>query len=296
MRITLVYNPTAGHGLDPDALEGLVRDAGHEVRVVSRKGDWRKALTKPVDLVVAVGGDGTVRQVAIELAGSDTSMAILPMGTANNVGRTMALLGDARPVIESWSRLEPVPFDLGTVHAPWGEDALVESFGGGAIAALIGSPDDPAESPILLGRQTDRILHHFCEILTAEPQRAWSVSVDGVRHDGEYVAVEVMNIRFVGPNLPIAPEADPHDGLLEVVLIGAEEREALLRYTRDRLAMAAGELPQLSVVKGRDITLEAPAGVMLHLDDAPWPEDTVRDQSTISVSVHAGAVRVMPGN
>ena len=295
MRITLVYNPTAGHGLDPDALEALVSDAGHAVRVVSRKGDWRKGLTKATDLVVAVGGDGTVRQVEIELAGSDTPMAILPMGTANNVGRTMDLLGDARPVIESWERLKPVPFARGTVHTPWGDDALVESFGGGALAALIGSPDDPAESPVLLGRQTDRILHHFGELLADEPLRPWCVSVDGVRHDGEYAAVEVMNIRFVGPNLPIAAEADPHDGQLEVVLIGAVEREALLRYARDRLAMAAAELPPLTVVQGRDITLEAPAGVWLHLDDSSWPKEPLTEPATICLGVRAGAVKVMPG-
>jgi diacylglycerol kinase (ATP) len=184
MRITLVYNPTAGDGLEADALGALLEEAGHKARVVSRKESWREALAKPADLVVAAGGDGTVRQVAIELAGSDTPMAILPMGTANNVGRTLGLLGDARLVIQSWSRTEPLPFDLGTVHAPWGEETVVESFGGGAIAALIGSPEKPAESPLLLGRQNDRILHHFGEILEDEPLRPWGVSVDGARLDG----------------------------------------------------------------------------------------------------------------
>ena len=47
--------------------------------------------------MVAVGGDGTFRQVALAVAKSDTPMAVLPMGTANNVGRTLELLGDADP-------------------------------------------------------------------------------------------------------------------------------------------------------------------------------------------------------
>ncbi len=126
MRITLVYNPTAGDGVDPEELKALVEGAGHEVRVASKKGDWQKRLRKkPTDLVVAVGGDGTIGEVAVELAGSDTPMAILPMGTANNVGRTLELLGDARPVIESWDRVEPKPFDLGVVACAVGRgDAL----------------------------------------------------------------------------------------------------------------------------------------------------------------------------
>ena len=295
MRITLVYNPTAGDGIQPDELTSLLEGAGHRVRAVSRKGDWRKALTRSADLVVAVGGDGTIRQVAVALAGSDTPMAILPMGTANNVGRTLELLGDARPVIESWQRLEPAPYDLGTVHAPWGEETLVESFGGGTVAALIGSPEDPAESAVLLGHETDRVLHHFGEILADEPMRPWSVSVDGVSYDDEYLAVEAMNIRFVGPNLPLAPGADPHDGLLDVVLVGADERPALQAYVRDRLALAAAALPRLRVVRGRNIRLTAPEGTCLHLDDTAWPAKPLRDSSTISISVRPGAVRVMSG-
>ena len=295
MKITLVYNPTAGDGVEADELAALVEDAGHKVRVVSRKEDWRPVVAKPTDLVVAAGGDGTIRRVAVELAGSDTPVAILPMGTANNVGKTLALLGDARPVIASWDGKRPEPFDLGTVHAPWGEESFIEAVGGGAIAALIGSPDDPAASTVLLGRETDRILHHQGELLVNEPPRPWSVSVDGVAHDGDYVVVEVMNIRFIGPNLPLAPDADPHDGLFEVVLVGADERPILERYLGDRLSMAAAELPRLPVVTGRNITLQAPAGVRMHLDDAPWPEEALREPSRLSISVRAGALQVLPG-
>ena len=295
MRITLVYNPTAGDGVDPDELAALVEDVGHKVTIVSRKDDWRPVVAKPTDLVVAVGGDGTIRRVAVELAGSDTPMAILPMGTANNVGKTLGLLGDARPVIASWEGKPAEPFDTGTVHAPWGEESFIEAVGGGASAGLIGSPDDPAASTVLLGRETDRILHHQGELLVKEPSRPWSVSVDGVAHDGDYVVVEVMNIRFIGPNLPLAPDADPHDGLFEVVLVGPDERRILERYLSDRLNMAAAELPRLPIVTGRNVTLQAPAGVRLHLDDAPWPEEALRDSSTISVSVRPGALHVLPG-
>ena len=296
MRITLVYNSTAGDGVDQGELTKLLEAAGHVVRVVSRKGDWQKALKKPADLVVAVGGDGTFRQVALAVAKSDTPMAVLPMGTANNVGRTLELLGDARPVIESWERLEAEPFDVGVVGASWGEARFVESLGGGAFAALICSPDDPAESSVLLGGEADRALHHFGEILADEPMRAWSVSVDGAPHDGVYAAVEVMNIRFVGPNLPLAHDADARDGRFDVVLIGPDERSSLLDYVRDRVAMAAAELPRLSVVQGREIRLVAPAGVHLHLDDEPWPsEQPLSGAATLSVSVREGALRVMSG-
>src|SRR5919106_1088044 len=124
VRITLVHNPDAGGGVDADALVELIEEAGHEVRAVSAKKGWRKALRQPADLVVAAGGDGTVHKVALAMAGTDVPIAVLPLGMANNVGKTLEILGDARPVIGSWREGgESEPLDLGRVMSPWGEAA-----------------------------------------------------------------------------------------------------------------------------------------------------------------------------
>jgi diacylglycerol kinase (ATP) len=293
VRITLVYNPTAGEGLDEQELTQLLEDAGHQVRAVSRKSEWKKSLERPADLVVAAGGDGTICKVAVALADRNVPLGILPMGTSNNVGKTLDLTGDARPVIAAWDGREPAPFDLGRVSGPSDEALFVESFGGGAIASLITDRDDIDDSVVLLGRETDRSLHRLGVLLAEEPERPWTVAVDGQRHDGAYLAVEIMNIRFVGPNLPIAPDADPRDGQLEVVLIGPNERQALRAYVDGMLDVAAAELPKLPSVRGKEIALEAPAGVQFHLDDNAWPDDEpLAEDTAISVRVQAGALRV----
>jgi diacylglycerol kinase (ATP) len=294
MRITLVYNPTAGEGLNEEELTQLLEDAGHQVRAVSRKGDWKKSLERPADLVVAAGGDGTICKVATVLADGNVPLAILPMGTANNIGKTLELTGDARPLIAAWDGREPAPFDLGRVNSHSGDALFVESFGGGAVASLVTDRDAIDDSAVLLGRVTDRSLHRFGVLLNEEPERPWKVMVDGQRYDGAYVAVEVLNIRFVGPNLPIAPGADPRDGRLDVVLIGQDERIALRAYVDGILHVAASQVPQLPSIRGREIKLEAPADVHLHLDDSAWPDDEpLEEPMSISVRVDAGALRVL---
>lgn len=294
MRITLVYNPTAGEGLNEEELIRLLEDAGHQVGAVSRKGDWKKSLEKPADLVVAAGGDGTICKVATALATREMPLAILPMGTANNIGKTLELTGDARPVIAGWETREPRPFDLGRVDSPSGDALFVESFGGGAIASLVTDRDSIDDTAFLLGRVTDRSLHRFGVLLSEEPERPWKVTIDGQRHEGAYAAVEILNIRFVGPNLPIAPDADPRDGQLDVVLMGQDERQALRAYVDGILDVAAAELPRLPSVRGKEITLEAPAGVHLHLDDSAWPDEQPMGEATsISVRVDAGALKVL---
>src|SRR5262249_34618145 len=55
----------------------------------------------------------------------------------------------------------------------------------------------------------------------------FSVTADGERLDGDYLLVQVLNIRSVGPNLVLSPDADPADGFLDLVLAGENERDAL---------------------------------------------------------------------
>ena len=291
LQITLIHNPGAGGGQDAKALASLIQDAGHRLRQGSTKKDWKPLLKEPADLVVAAGGDGTVRRVALEAAERGLPFAAIPIGTANNIARSIGLLGEAAELIESWST-EPEfrhPFDLGDVEAPWGRGRFVEAVGGGLIGNLISREDEIAADAKLLGRETDRALHLLCELVKGARSREWQIKADGKDLSGKYFAVEVLNIRFVGPNLPLAPHAYPGDGLLDVALVGPDDREALQAYLESRLHLASGTIPELRVVQARKIEITAPAGVRWHLDDKNWPKDAPPDEPAEVV------VRCLPG-
>lgn len=292
MKITLIHNPGAGDGQDVKALVGLISGAGHDLRYRSSKKGWEQLLDEPSDLVVAAGGDGTVGKVALAAADRGLPFAAIPIGTANNIAKTIGLLGDAAELIESWSTspLSEQPFDLGEVTAPWGSERFVEGVGGGLVADLIGREEEIAADATLLGRETDRALHLVAELAHEAPLRRWQVRADGVDLSGDYFAVEVMNIRFVGPNLPLAPGAFPGDGLLDVVLLGEAEREPLLAYLEGRLHLASGSLPDWRVTRARQVEFVAPAGVRWHLDDHNWPSAPPPDAATLlTVRCLAGA-------
>ena len=292
MKITLVHNPSAGSGQSARDLVRLITDAGHEVRHQSSERKLEQLLRDPCDLIVAAGGDGTVARVLLAAADAQVPFAAIPIGTANNIAKTLGVLGDARELVETWStppRAER-PFDIGTIVAPWGHYRFVEAVGGGPIAELIRRGEEVAADATLLGRETDRALHLLGELVLEAPVRYWKIDADGVDLSGEYIAVEVLNIRFVGPNLPLAPEADPSDGALDIVLVGEADRKPLLAYLENRLNLASGELPDLRVVRARSIEIIAPAGVQCHLDDQVWPLDQRLDNAAaLSVSCLSGA-------
>jgi len=293
MKITLIHNPKAGEGQDARSIVRLMTDAGHEVKHRSIKKDWEKLLQEPADLVVAAGGDGTVRQVALKAAEHCLPFAAIPIGTANNIAKSVGVVGEAAELIETWStsKRQAQPFDLGEAVAPWGTDRFVEGVGGGLVADLIDREEEISADATLLGRATDRALHLLCELAREAPVRRWEIRADGRDLSGDYFAVEVLNIRFVGPNLPLAPEAFPGDGRLDLVLLGKADREPLLAYLDSRLRFASGQLPALPAVRAREIEIVAPKGVRWHLDDKNWPsEEPPAGKAKLKLRCLAGAV------
>src|SRR5690606_7534043 len=133
-----------------------------------------------------------------------------------------------------------------------------------------------------------KLLIDLCE---KAPVRRFRLEIDGRRRDGDYVAIEVMNTPLVGPGVPLAPRAEPDDGLLDVVLIGADERAELLRALRERLRGEATriDLPSLRARRLR-IDCEAPE---LHVDGSLWNDaERAREGLSLSIELRPAAVIV----
>ena len=294
MRISLVHNPTAGEGQSVDDVVQLLTDAGHQVRHQSSKVDWKSLLQDPGDLVVAAGGDGTVRKVALAAAERDVPFAALPIGTANNIAKTLGSVGDARELVRAWDERDAVPIDIGEVLADGGSRRFVEGIGGGWVAELIARAEQVEDELTLLGRETDRALHMLGDLLREVEPARWRIVADEVDLSGDYVAVEILNMRFVGPNVPLAPDADPSDGLLDVVLVTDADREGIGAYLEQRRTLASGVMPRLRSVRARAIRLAVPSGVRIHVDDAEWPGDRDLDQALeLAVRCLPGAARMV---
>jgi diacylglycerol kinase (ATP) len=294
VRISLVHNPTAGDGQEVESVIELLTDAGHDVCHRSSKENWKKLLDDPGDLLVAAGGDGTVRKVAIAAADLGVPFAALPIGTANNIAKTLGLLGDARDLVRSWESEELEAIDLGEVRAVDESRRFMEGVGGGWIAELIARAGEVDDTFRLLGRETDRALHMLGDLLREARLARWDLVADGDDLSGDYLAVEILNIRFVGPNVPLAPDADPSDGLLDVVLVTDADRAAILEYLEERLHLASGEMPPLRSVRAREIRLSVPAGTGVHVDDREWRPDGRDEAGPLDVEVAClpGAARL----
>jgi diacylglycerol kinase (ATP) len=278
VRVTLLHNPTSGdEEHSRDRLLAAFAEAGHETEYQSAKEDrWSDVLDRRADLIVAAGGDGTMDKVFRAAAGGSVPVAVLPLGSANNVARTLGISTE-KPTLEharSWQEAAARPYDIGELRASGTAVQFVECMGGGIfgdVLARAGEQDQElsAEEKKELG------LELLEAAIRDAPARVWELDLDGDDLSGEFLAVEVMNVREIGPNVPLAPDADPGDGLLDVALVAAGHREALAAYLREREPDHHIPPPAMRRARGRRLRVRFPDGCPLHVDDELWPEGSV---------------------
>jgi diacylglycerol kinase family enzyme len=274
VRVTLIHNPGAGEGkAGAAALTKLLRDAGHGVRYQSSKeDDWDEVLDAPADVVAVAGGDGTVSRVARRMVGRGIPVAPLPLGTANNISRTLGIRDMVlEKIVRGWENPRRVKLDVGVAEGPWGRRQFLEGVGVGIFASLLRHGGKKVKKK--KGRADKKVsgaLERLRKLVkNAEPIEI-EASLDGADISGRYILLEALNIPYVGPSLFLSPESKPGDGTFEVVMVTEAERERLLEYlakwqeTRERLAV----LPSR---RGKRLVIEW-TGFAVHIDDKLRPK------------------------
>ncbi len=300
MRVTLIHNPGAGDSGTPaaEALKRAIRDAGHELAYLSCKVDgWEAKLDEPADLFAVAGGDGTVGVVARRVAGSDVPITVLPMGTANNIARSLGLADTpVERLVAGWAHGRRVKLDIGTATGPWGRSTFVEGAGAGLFAWTMPQAD-ASRTLASLDRADDKIVYAL-ELLKERLRRCPAIRIeatlDGRDVSGTYVLFEAMNMRYIGPNLYLAPEGDPADQRLDVVAVPEPDRDRFFDYLSSWQDGRMCE-PRLPSFRGRLLQMHW-GGFEVHLDDRIWPaqgETPARDASTIELGFRGETVALL---
>src|SRR5215510_1008668 len=232
MRALLVHNPTAGtKAHDKDSIVDALHLADFKVDYVSTKEDHvKEALKDEPDLVVAAGGDGTVAYVFTHLPDHSIPIGLLPLGSANNIARSLGIAGTPQELAEQWRIGKTRPFNLMVVDGPKEEKLCTEAFGVGLIAALIerrakGKKADGADD-IRRGRRA------LSEILAEAEPLDMEINVDGQPWKSDMLGVEVLTIPFTGPALPLGHDADPSDQLLDPVALERDATESFVEWIK----------------------------------------------------------------
>lgn len=225
-RIGIVWNPSK---VEQEVLQSAVSgvfDESVDIRWWETtpedpgRGMAAEALADGREIVIAVGGDGTVRAIAESLAGSDAALGIVPQGTGNLLARNLDVpINNMTAALERVRDGEPRRIDLGWVAYDGTEHAFAVMVGFGVDAQMLVETDDDLKSKAgwlayveAMGRA-----------LAGTEMTDITVSVDGENP----VAVRghtmlIGNCGMVQGGIRLLPDAVLDDGKLDVLMVSAD--------------------------------------------------------------------------
>jgi diacylglycerol kinase family enzyme len=252
--------------------------------VFDREAAFGELIDERAELVAAAGGDGTVSAAARLLAGRRIPLTILPLGTANNIAK--ALQGDAscEQLVSCWDSAGRRRVDLGLASGLWGERRFLEAIGVGLVPATMTSISTEPLMGENVASNLSSAIARYREVLSDLAPRRWTLRLDGSELTGDFLVVEVLNTRSVGPNLVMCQDADPSDGYFCIVTAREEHRNELARHLEDRLAGRDGNLA-LPSMRARHVEIDGRGDT--HVDD-----ELVRSAIPAAVSIQLEAAAI----
>jgi diacylglycerol kinase (ATP) len=295
MRVLLIHNPKAGDRKhSKKQLMSSLRNQGLQAFYQSiKERGWKQDFKKPVDLVIAAGGDGTVHKTAWQIMESGIPLAILPLGTANNVARSLGFTGSVDEILQSLHSGKGRPFDVGVARRSSQTEYFLEAAGGGLFADYFPAAKANEKKDASPEEELTAHLSLLRELSVDYPARQWKMSIDGEDISGHYILWGAMNIRSAGPGLHLAPKATTHDGRLDFVAVREHEREIFTKHVDAHLAGRKARV-LLKPRRFRELVIKSAPGAM-HLDGEKWPNpntNSERQRSAVKITVKPGALLI----
>ncbi|WP_374251039.1 diacylglycerol kinase family protein [Micromonospora sp. R77] len=237
--VAVLANPTAGRGRHRGLLPELLArlgEAGRPVRLLEARtpdeaeAACHAAVADGAGALVAVGGDGTIHRALQAVAGTHVPFGLVPAGTGNDFAVDTGFPSDPVAAVEvivaalRAGRHRPV--DLARLS---GADGGPDRWYGAVLAAGFDAIVNERANRMRRPRGPRRYdLAILVELARLRPRR-YRLRLDGEEHEVDAVLVAVGNCASYGGGMRICPDADPTDGLLDVVVGGRFDRRTLMR-------------------------------------------------------------------
>ena len=291
-----VVNPISGGGGGPAAAEavaGLLRSQGHGVRIeATESADEVTPMVADAaaagGVVVSVGGDGLLASLAGPVSAAGGVLDIVPAGRGNDFARMLGLSGEPEAVASTL--VGPTrAVDLLQVTRPSGETRMVAGSVYFGLDAVAGEHVERL-------RRLPKSLQYKVAALWAIAEyksSSFSVRVDGQLLEVTGSSVVVANSAYYGSGMKIAPGAAVDDGLLDVIAVAAPTRRSLLKSLPKVYNGSHVDLPEVHVVRGTRVELNADPDVPFAGDGEPLGRAPLPGQPPVVVEVMPDSLTVL---
>ncbi|MFH1965121.1 MAG: diacylglycerol kinase family protein [Acidobacteriota bacterium] len=289
-KIPVLINPEAGRGSAgrrfPELeAASLKHSMSIDPRFTKYPGHARKLAAQAVEegekLLVVMGGDGTISEVADALADSGVTIGVIPAGTGNDIARSLGIL--PRDTEAAFSRIvkgDTISFDVG-----------LEKLTGRRFLSFIG-----CGFPAMVAEEANKMKYmkgspvFFLSLYKAVIKLRGIplvLTLDGQRKEMICTSIMIQNTPFTGGGLKVAPGARINDGYFDVVVVDEIGRVELMRNFPKLYSGRHLEHPAFHLMRGKQIKVELPENQLVSYDG----ETTSAER--LEIEIKPGAIRLI---
>ena len=280
-KIAFIINPFSGTGRKED-LSGMIKrgldqsfDKPEIVFTKSRGHATELAkefVEKGFQIVVAVGGDGTVNEVARSLIHTDTSLGIIPIGSGNGLARHLGIPMSIRKAIHQLNLSEPILMDYGLVN----ERPFFCTCGTGFDAYV--------STEFAKGKRRG-IMSYIEKIITgyfSYKSQNYHLQGEGIDLNVKAFVLTFANASQWGNNAYIAPQASVQDGQIDISIMSNFPVIAIPTLALNLFAKNIDKDLFMTTLRSKSIMLQREESGPFHYDGEPYEEGTEIHVKTVS--------------
>ena len=266
--ILFIINPISGIGKQKN-IEELIRDnidaSSYEYQVKFTKGPGhgtelaKEAVASGVDVVVAIGGDGTVNEIGQALVGSSTALGIIPTGSGNGLARHLKIPFQFKKAIEVINRCKIRKIDTATIN-----DQVFLSIAGVGYDAFVAKKF--ADAP-------KRGFFTYFRIVSNEYSqyrpRKYILEVDGRIIKRRALSITFANSNQFGNNTSIDHNAKLDDGLIDVCVVRRVPLWLVPLYVPALFFKTFHKTQYMEIIRAKKAVVTRKKGKTIHLDGDP---------------------------
>ena len=233
------------------------------------------------DLIVAVGGDGTVNEIASALVGSDTVFGIIPYGSGNGLSRFLGIPMDAEKAIKNLNAWHFETIDAAKANNEW-------------FFNMAGMGFDAHISEVFSHQKTrgfsTYIKSSFREIINYKAEN-YHIEIDGKTYNREAFMLSFANSSQYGNNAHVSPHASIQDGLIDVCIIKPFPLWRFIGMGIRMFTKTADRSKYVEIIRGKHINIQRTGPGPLHLDGEPRIAD-----ATVEINVVPSSLKIIAGS